>query len=138
MATKYFHWAHFGPILLPMAGNLLHWEHLNKQHDMKNYKAYLLFLSLGLLMLSACERPGKDIVCNISGTAVGFSGQFVITAIDGDPRQPLAKVEIQPDGSFPVHSRQTHLYLIWRKYGIWQKVKAATALSFLKRISFFP
>lgn len=67
---------------------------------MKNYKAYHLFLSLGLLMLSACERPGKDIVCNISGTSVGFSGQFVITAIDGDPRQPLATIEFQPDGSF--------------------------------------
>lgn len=79
---------------------MLHWEHLNKQHDMKNYKAYLLFLSLGLLMLSACERPDKDIVCNISGTAVGFSDLFVIIPIDGDPRQPLAKVEIQPDGSF--------------------------------------
>ncbi|MBQ3821221.1 MAG: hypothetical protein II809_07125, partial [Bacteroidales bacterium] len=67
---------------------------------MNKYKAYHLFLSLGLLLLSACEHPGKDIVCNISGTSVGFSGQFVITAIDGDPRQPLANVEIQPDGSF--------------------------------------
>ena len=64
---------------------------------MNRCKTFFFFV---ILMLSACERPGKTIVCNISGTAVGFSDLFVIIPIDGDPRQPLAKVEIQPDGSF--------------------------------------
>lgn len=58
------------------------------------------FLILGILMLAACSRPGENIVCNISGTAQDYNGSIEIIDIDGDPRQPLATIEIKSDGTF--------------------------------------
>ena len=53
-----------------------------------------------LLCLSCSRGQDKTIVCHIYGTAEDVSGQLLISEYDGDPRSPLATIDIKEDGTF--------------------------------------